>query len=138
MSLAALTVSLAFATPQDEVRQTERAFAKTMADRDLAAFTGFVAPDAVFMGGKTPLRGPAAISAGWKAYFTGPAPFSWEPETVEVTASGTLAMSSGPVRDSSGKRTGTFFSVWRRERGGKWKIVLDNGAPAPDCGPATK
>jgi len=54
-------------------------------------------------------------------------------EFVEVLESGTLAMSSGPVRDPSGKRTGTFNSVWRRESDGKWKIVLDNGCPACNC-----
>ena len=31
------------------------------------------------------------------------APFSWQPETVEVLASGTLAISSGPVKDTNGK-----------------------------------
>ncbi len=51
-------------------------------------------------------------------YFTGPVPFSWEPENVEVVGSGNLAMSSGAVRDPSGKRTGTFNSVWRMEAGG--------------------
>jgi ketosteroid isomerase-like protein len=118
---------------KEQVRATERAFAKTMADRDAAAFATFLSRDAVFMSGSQALRGSAEVAKAWQKYFSGPAPFSWEPETVEVVGSGNLAMSSGPVRDPSGKRTGTFNSVWRLEAGGKWKIVLDNGCPACDC-----
>jgi ketosteroid isomerase-like protein len=77
------------------------------------------------------------VTERWKRYFDGSkAPFSWAPDTVEVLDSGTLAMTSGPVRDPEGKRIGTFNSVWRRERSGQWKIVLDNGCPACDCGPS--
>ena len=114
----------------DEVRARERAFARTMADRDHAAFVTFLADEAVFVGQKQAFRGKAAVAEGWKRLFEGPqAPFSWEPERVEVVESGELALSSGPVRDPSGKRTGTFNSVWRREADGAWKIVLDNGCP---------
>ena len=117
----------------EHVRATERAFAKTMADRDAAAFAKFLSRDTVFMSGGKALRGSAEVAKAWQRYFSGPVPFSWEPENVEVVGSGNLAMSSGPVRDPSGKRTGTFNSVWRLESGGKWKIVLDNGCPACDC-----
>lgn len=121
----------------EQVRQTEKAFAKTVADRDAAAFARFLSKDAVFMSGGRSLRGPGQVAEGWKKYFEGPAaPFSWEPEFVEVVDSGTLAMSSGPVKDPSGMRIGTFNSVWRREAGGRWKIVLDNGCPACDCAAA--
>src|SRR3954471_19065658 len=49
-----------------QVRETETAFAATMAKRDLAAFSAFLADEAVFFGA-TPLRGKAAVIAGWKA-----------------------------------------------------------------------
>ena len=39
-----------------------------------------------------------------------------------------------PIRDPSGKRTGTFNSVWRREKDGRWKVVFDKGCPPCDCG----
>lgn len=119
---------------KEQVRQTEIAFAKTLADRNPAAFASFLAAETVFMSGARATRGAQAVAERWKAFFEGvAAPFSWAPETVEVLDSGTLAMSSGPVRDPSGKRTGTFNSVWRREADGKWKIVLDNGCPACNC-----
>ncbi len=119
----------------EQVRRTEMAFAKTMADRDHAAFASFLAEEAVFAGSQRVLRGAKEVAAGWKRFYEGAqAPFSWTPERVEVLDSGTLALSSGPVRDPSGKRVGTFNSIWRREPDGKWKVVIDHGCPPCDCG----
>jgi len=121
------------AQAQREVEATERAFAKTMADRDHAAFMGFLAEDAVFFGGKQPQRGKAEVAAGWKKYFEKPAaPFSWEPAQVEVVESGQLALSTGPVRDPDGKIIATFNSIWQRQPSGTWRIVFDKGSEV--CG----
>lgn len=122
----------------DKLRQTvwdtERAFAKTMAERDLAGFAKFLSADTVFQGAKAPLRGPEAVVAAWKKFFDGSqAPFSWEPDQVVVMMTGQLAMSSGPVRDPAGKLVARFNSVWRQEAPGVWRIVLDMGSDACDC-----
>ena len=119
---------------QSQVRERERAFAKTMAERDHAAFATFVSEEAVFMGA-TPFRGRQAVAEGWKRFFEAKAaPFAWEPERVEVLESGTLAISSGPVFDPEGQRIGTFNSTWRREADGVWRVVIDIGCP-PCRGP---
>ena len=119
----------------EQVRRAETGFAKSMADRDHKAFASFLAPDAVFLTGARVQRGAQAVAGGWKAFFDGPAaPFSWTPETVVVLESGILALSTGPVRDPSGKRIGTFNSVWRREPDGQWKVVIDKGCPPCTCG----
>lgn len=110
------------------VEHTERAFAQTMADRDFEAFQVFLADEAVFFAGETPLNGKAAVASAWAEYFQQPeAPFSWEPESVVVLESGTLALSSGPVRDPAGNRVATFQSVWRLEEDGAWRVVFDKG-----------
>ncbi len=114
-----------------QVRAAETAFAQTMAARDVNAFASFVADDALFFGDSAVLRGKAAIVAGWNSLFDGAtAPFSWAPETVEVLDSGTLALTSGPVRGPDGKQIGTFNSIWRREADGRWKVVFDKGCPS--------
>lgn len=119
---------------QGQVRETERAFAKTMADRDHVAFVAFLSDEAVFFDSTRVLRGRKEVAEDWKPLFEGPkAPFSWEPADVEVLASGTLALSSGPVLDPAGKRVGTFSSVWRREPDGRWRIVFDKGCPRCNC-----
>jgi ketosteroid isomerase-like protein len=116
-----------------QVFDTERAFAATMASRDHAAFTSFISDEAVFFSGQKPLRGRAQVAAWWKRYFDSTdAPFSWEPEKVEVLDSGTLALSTGPVHGPDGKIIGTFTSIWRQEEPGRWRIVFDRGNPACD------
>jgi ketosteroid isomerase-like protein len=117
-----------------QIRKAETAFAKTMAARDYATFTSFIAEDAVFIASREVFRGKAAVIRGWKSYFEGAqAPFSWEPAIVEVLDSGNLALTSGPVHDPQGRQTGTFNSIWRREADGKWKVVFDKGCPACEC-----
>jgi ketosteroid isomerase-like protein len=120
---------------QREVVETEQSFARTMAERDHAAFVSFLSSEAVFFAGDMPLRGAQAVADAWSRYFEGDlAPFSWAPETVEVLASGMLALSSGSVRDADGTLIGTFNSIWRRDPDGRWRIVFDKGCGAAcDC-----
>ena len=114
---------------QKQVEDTERAFADTMADRDHGAFTSFLSEETIFFAGDAPLRGRQQVADAWASYFDGPeAPFSWEPETVVVLDSGTLALSSGPVRDPAGKSIATYNSIWRLDPQGQWKIVFDKGS----------
>jgi len=136
--LACGLVPVASAEPVEalaaKVRAREVAFAKSMADRNHTAFKTFVAEEALFMGRQTALRGREAVAQGWKPYFDQEkAPFSWAPERVEVVDSGTLALSTGPVFDPEGKRTGTYNSTWRLEKDGEWRVVLDNGCPPCRC-----
>ena len=114
-----------------QVEGAERTFARSMAERDFAAFTALLSEQAVFFDGKAVLRGKAAVAAGWKSYFEGPkAPFSWAPDQVQVLADGTLALSTGPVLDPEGKPIARFNSIWRLEAPGAWRIVFDKGQPA--------
>ncbi len=119
---------------QTQVADTERAFAKSMADRDFAAFASFISPEAIFFSGAKALRGKPQVTASWKRFYEKPdAPFSWRPETVEVLDSGTLALSTGPVFDAAGKQVATFTSIWRQDAPGVWHIVYDKGNDVCDC-----
>jgi len=132
MTALSITAAASAQSPQEQVFATERAFAATMARRDLDAFATFVDDEAVFFGDAEPLRGKAKVVEYWSRYFTAPsAPFSWEPDQVEVLSSGTLAFSSGPVRAPDGTVVARFNSIWRRQSTGAWKIVFDKGSPLP-------
>ena len=116
---------------ETQVRATEIAFAKTLADRDVKAFRAMIAPDVIWLADQ-PLRGPDQVLTRWQKFFDAPQPpFSWSPELVEVQEGGKLALSTGPVLNGAGKRIATFTSIWRREPSGEWKIIFDRGSP--DC-----
>jgi ketosteroid isomerase-like protein len=129
--LTAFTQLVAAAEPdlRKQVADAERAFAKTMADRDFAAFQNLLADEAVFFSGPGKAnRGKPAVADAWKRLYEGKtAPFSWEPDHVEVLDSGKLAHSSGPVKDPSGKIVGQFNSIWRLEAPNTWRVVFDKG-----------
>src|SRR4051794_37435936 len=70
---------------QKQAIAAERGFAKSMADRDFAAFQSYLAEEAVFFTRTAALRGKQAVSEFWKKFYEKPAaPFSWEPQQVEV------------------------------------------------------
>jgi len=121
-----------------EVMDVERAFARTMADRDLKAFSGFVAEDAVFRDGKKLLVGRSAVVEGWRDLFqAGPPPFSWEPDRVTVDKAGATAISSGPVRGANGQIVARFTTIWRKltasDGNVRWQAIVDQGVPLIGC-----
>lgn len=112
-----------------EVFAAERAFARSMAERDFSAFLRHLSAQAVFFNGAKVLNGKAAVADGWRHFFDVPAaPFSWQPDQVEVLTDGTLALSSGPVRNPAGQPIARFNSVWRLEAPGTWHL-----APGASC-----
>lgn len=112
-----------------QVRAHEIAFAKTMEDRDFEAFLGFISSEAIFFNGNEALRGRDAVALAWAPFFENElAPFSWQPDVIEVLDSGTLAISSGPVTGPNGEDFGRFNSVWRREADNQWRVVFDKGS----------
>ena len=136
LAMAMFITSPATAQPlRDQVWAAEVAFARSMADRDLKKFSEFISDEAIFFAGTTALTGKVKVIENWASFFKEPAaPFSWEPDQVEVLSSGTLAISTGPVRDSTGKVIGRFSTIWRLEGENQWRVVFDKGSP-PSPGP---
>lgn len=129
-------------TTRQSLEAAELAFAASAAARDRERFRSFLDVDVVFAGGERPLRGPDAVLAGWDAFFRRGGPsIEWRPQAAEVTRDGLLGMTWGPysirVQAADGsvrEEKGTYFSTWRRDTvDDDWKIVLDTGAPMPQC-----
>jgi ketosteroid isomerase-like protein len=60
--------------------------------------------------------------------------FQWEPRTGDVSASGDLGYLTGPVRypqRDGGIRHGCYFSVWKKQPDGSFKVILDVGIQPP-------
>ena len=135
MAVAALSVASAVVEADvneaaRQVEQAERAFARSMVERNFAEFKRWLAADAVFFGNRDVQHGRDAVAAAWRPFFDGAAaPFSWQPDQVEVLADASLALSTGPVRNPQGQLIARFNSIWRQESPGIWRVVFDKGSP---------
>jgi ketosteroid isomerase-like protein len=109
--------------------QAEHAFARLSADSGMGkAFITWLAGDAVVFR-------PDPVT-GKKLYQQSPnipGMLLWQPHWADVSMDGDLGYTSGPweyrskgFTDSS-HSCGHYVSVWKRDRGGKWKVVVDVG-----------
>jgi ketosteroid isomerase-like protein len=119
---------------------TERAFAAATAEigvRD--GFLAFFAPDSVqIQRGKTVTVVPAR-----EALATRPLPalplasrLLWEPYTGHVSTDGSLGWLTGGyvLMNEASRETvsqGAYFSVWKRQADGTWRVWLDEGISLP-------
>jgi len=119
-------------------------FAKDVLARGGAAFADWFAPDGVALNnGQAPLAGVVAIakSANWdpKVY-----QLTWTTTDAQMGPSGDMGYTwghfEGHSKDAAGNpvvTSGRYITVWRKEKDGSWKVVLDAGANEPaaagDC-----
>lgn len=120
-----------------DVRCQEIAFSRSAENKNIESFRSFLDSDARFVG-RSVDRGPDEITTAWEIFFAeeGPA-IKWRPQFVEVLEDGMLALTRGPYRviskDDDGKPVehwGTFNSIWRKNVGGRWRVVFDAGSDA--------
>jgi ketosteroid isomerase-like protein len=130
---AAQTVELPHALTQ--ILEAERAFAaRAVVAGWKASFLEFFADDAVgFDGGLGLAKDQIRANPD-------PPPdhrLLWEPRYGDVAASGELGYLTGPVRSILPSRNGgrprhsVYTSVWKRQRDGTFKVVLDVGVDTP-------
>ena len=121
---------------QESLRETEMAFAASVADKDRERFASFISEEAIFVAGAV-LRGKQAILDGWAVFFREDAPkLIWGPEVVEIQDDGELGMTRGPYTlEQPGpdgtveSQSGLFTSVWEYQPDGSWKVIFDAGCP---------
>jgi ketosteroid isomerase-like protein len=120
--------------------ESERAFARRCGEvgvRD--SFIEFFAEDGVnFMPAPTKTREAFMKRPAQAARTT---TLNWRPAYADVSFAGDLGYTTGPVvfTDHSGKnppRYSYYFSVWRRQRDGSWKVELDLGIETPADDPS--
>ena len=118
--------------------KTDIEFARASVEKGAAAaFALYLADDAMQMpAGANPIFGKKDILAGMGSGYV----LTWEPKKAEVAKSGDLGWTWGTyelrTNDGEGKpivRYGKYVNVWRRQKDGKWRVILDmgNASPAP-------
>lgn len=111
----------------------ERAFAKRCGEVGIrASFTEFFSDDGIAFY-PHPVKYKEAIKG--RPAPPNPLAFSlvWEPVFGDVAAAGDLGYDCGPsifadkTNDANPPRYGFFFSVWKKQADGTWKVALDIG-----------
>ncbi len=106
----------------------ERAFAADAPSMGIAgSFNKWSVPEAIVIGGGQAQR------IG-EAYPDGPRPadeplLEWWPNFAGIARSGDLGFTTGGVA-VNGRRTGHYFTVWKKQPDGSWRWVYDGGSGA--------
>lgn len=116
----------------------EAKFAKDVVERGGAGFADWFADDGVALGNAAaPLIGKVAIakSATWspKVY-----ELTWDPHDGLMGPSGDMGYTwghyEGHSKDANGNpvtTSGRYMTIWRKQKDGNWKVVLDAGSTEP-------
>ncbi|MGB7926178.1 MAG: nuclear transport factor 2 family protein [Pyrinomonadaceae bacterium] len=115
--------------------ETERAFARTAAEKGIRdSFLAYLADDGVLFRPQ-PVNGKQWMSARPAR----PGLLIWEPTFAYVSRAGDLGYDTGPWEfkekgpDDKPIGYGYFVTVWKKQRDGTWKFIVDIGTsnPAP-------
>lgn len=135
-----ITVASAARDRARELMEADRAFDEATAAEGVEGWVSYFADDAVMLpAGSDVVVGKKAIREFVQKRFSAPG-FSLRWEPIDARASGDLGYTYGVFKASrtepDGKRVasyGKYVTIWRRQRGGEWKVALDigNDSPAP-------
>jgi len=121
-------------TVERAIRDTDIAFSKAGAAKDLERFLAFYAQDASVFPPNLPLAtGKEAIRTFLSQLLANPGfAISWQPTRVEVSRGGDLGYTMGTyaltLHDPTGKPVtdhGKYVTVWRKRPDRTWKAVAD-------------
>ena len=125
--------------------QLDRNFDAASAENGAEAWVAYFGEHgAILQAGGPPISGPDAIRAAMNPVFTRPgSSLRWQPTRAEILVPGALGYTLGR---SQRRRTGddgrpmiqhgTYFTLWRKQADGSWKIAADTGQPDGPFQPA--
>jgi ketosteroid isomerase-like protein len=138
LACALLSAGLAHAGDFEDMIAAERAFAADASARNTRdAFLAAYDEDGIAFA-----PGPRNAHRVWEQRAVNKSRLEWAPAVAEIASSGDLGYTSGPWRftaegDDKPSGYGHFFSIWRKNADGQWKVLLDHGVthgptPFPD------
>jgi len=121
----------------DLLRELEANFAADVAKHGHDAFLTYFAEDGVELvdGGGINTKDAMRKQPPWPEGTT----LSWTPVHAEMAASGDLGYTYGnyvyTAKNKEGKLVanyGKYTSIWKKQKNGQWKVVVDMGNSSPD------
>ncbi len=121
------------------LKQLEADFMKAAADKGSQGYLSYYADDSVEVPNGGPLiQGKANIAPGMSFLDDKNNRLLWTPVGADISASGDLGYTYGTFefhsKDKEGKSTvdyGKYTSIWKLQKDGSWKVVLDMGNASP-------
>ena len=117
----------------------ERAFARTSVEKGIReSFLTFFAEDGINFQ-PHPVKTREAILKRPAPAARPPIELNWQPAYADVSRAGDLGYTTGPytlVDQSPEKRPtqyGIYFSIWKKQSDGAWRVVVDAGIETPDA-----
>ena len=127
-----------------ELLALEARFARDVAERGGAGFAAWFADDGVVLSNaQPPVTGKVAIERASR-WLPADYQLTWSPTDALMGPSGDMGYTwghfAGHSRDAHGHErvlSGRYMTVWRKDKDGNWRVVLDAGAQEPaeaaDC-----
>jgi uncharacterized protein (TIGR02246 family) len=127
-------------TRSREIRALEAAMMAAAAEKGADGYMSFYAEEAVEIPNGSPmLLGKESIARTMSFLDDKNNRLTWAPVHVDVSESGDLAYSFGNFEFRSigkdGKPAiehGKYTTIWKRQKDGRWKVVLDMGNSSPE------
>jgi ketosteroid isomerase-like protein len=131
------------ASGPETLRQLEADFMKAAAERGSQGYMSYYAEDAVELpNGADMIQGKENIAKGMGFLDQKDNHLTWTPVHADMAASGDLGYTFGTYefrsKDKDGKPTvqyGKYASVWKKQKDGSWKVVMDMGNASPSPKP---
>ena len=145
LAILALALSVVSAPAADKaataetLKQLEAEFMQAAAARGSQGYMSYYADESVEVpNGENLLIGKDAIAKTMGFLDDKNNSLTWKPIGADVSSSGDLGYTYGTYefrsKDASGKPTvsyGKYTSIWKRQKDGGWKVVLDMGNASP-------
>ena len=123
----------------DMLKQLEGEFMKAALEKGSAGYMSYYADDAVEVPNGAPLiRGKIEIAKGMGFLDDKNNQLIWTPVGADISASGDLGYTYGNFEFHSKNKEGQpvieygkYTSIWKLQKDGSWKVVLDMGNSSP-------
>ena len=125
----------------DEIREADQNFSILSEKQGMAkAFTTYAADDVIKLNdGAAPTIGFDSLRAQMSRLPANSPVLSWQVIKADAATSGDLGYTFGQWmltnKDATGQRKaqyGVYMTVWKRQRNGQWRFVLDGGNNTPE------
>ena len=127
----------------ETLKQLEGEFMNVALEKGSRGYMSYYADDAVEVpNGHAIIPGKANIAATMGFLDDKNNRLTWTPEGADISTSGDLGYTYGTYefhsKDKDGRPTvdyGNYTSIWKKQKDGSWKVVLDMGNASPSPKP---